>query len=426
MRSTGQLSPNVLYRIRKFFRLKNIYNSNAIEGNSLNTGETRTVVELGLMITGKPLKDQAEARNLSHALDFLDELAGNAGRRIIENDIRQLHELVLKGIDDNEAGKYRTAPVEISGSEYSPPGPESVKVQMQEFSDWMAGVSTPEEKAFTGVDGLLFAAVAHTWFVTIHPFIDGNGRVARLLMNLLLMRYGFPIAIITKEDRLRYYDALEASQSSDLTSFSIIVYECINESLEEWEHAASEQREQTEWVHSLAQRFTEPERIQARNEYEVWRNAMELLKSYFRQVAVDLDKTTVAANVFFKDFGELEFDKYFSLKNSESAKRTWFFRMDFVKGKKSARYLFFFGYRGSYMRGNCGVTLHVARENPPGSYYYERLDNVREGNVPNVFEVGYDMRKEQFVARGPNNHINWGKVEQFGKDFFWKVVGIHF
>ena len=191
MRDTGKLSPGVLDRIRKFFRIKDIYHSNAIEGNTLEVGETRQVVELGLTITGKSLKDQAEARNMSKALDFLESLAGDAHKPIVEIDIRQLHSLVLDRIDDG-AGSYRKVAVEISGSEYQPPGPEAVAGQMQEFTSWLSDVSMPNEEAFASVKGLVVAAAAHTWLVTIHPFIDGNGRVARLLTNLLLMRYGFP------------------------------------------------------------------------------------------------------------------------------------------------------------------------------------------------------------------------------------------
>ena len=206
MREQGRLSREVLYRIRKHFRIKNIYHSNAIEGNALAVGETREVVEHGLTITGKPLKDQAEARNLSHALDFLEELASSS-TPITEHDLRQLHALVLHEITE-EAGAYRSSAVSISGSDYSPPGPESVPAQMEDFGRWLSDVSVAGDTAFAGVSGLLVAAAAHTWFVTVHPFIDGNGRVARLLLNLMLIRHGYPIAIITKEDRLRYYDAL--------------------------------------------------------------------------------------------------------------------------------------------------------------------------------------------------------------------------
>ena len=340
MRRLGRLSPEVLYRIRKYFRIKDIYHSNAIEGNVLGVGETRQVIERGLTITGVPLKDQAEARNLSHALDFLEKLASDTSLPITETDVRQLHKFVLDGLSD-EAGAYRSVSVAISGSKHSPPGPESVRAEMERFGRWLSGVSVPDDDAFATVFGLLVAAVAHTWFVTIHPFIDGNGRVARLLLNLMLMRYRYPIAIITKEDRFRYYDALEGSHGSDLTQFVTLLSECIEESLEEYEAAANEQREQTEWAASLAKRFTQPARIRAENEYEVWKNAMELLKSHLQQTVDMINQVAEFGSVHLKDFGNLDFDKYSALRRGVSAKRTWFLRVDFVRGGTTARYLFF-------------------------------------------------------------------------------------
>jgi len=238
MRASGALSPEFLARLRRFFKIKNIYNSNAIEGNLLDIGETRLVVEQGLTLTGKSLKDQAEARNLSEAIDFLEELAKDSSRPIIEADIRQLHFFVLKNIRDDDAGRYRAVAVEISGSQFKPPQPESVPSQMEEFCRWLEVATTP---AIHGSfeNPLVVAAAAHAWFVTVHPFIDGNGRVGRLLLNLLLMRSGYPIAIITKADRERYYDSLELSQSSDLTALTSLISECVEESLEEYEGRSS-------------------------------------------------------------------------------------------------------------------------------------------------------------------------------------------
>jgi len=425
LRAGGRLTPEVLHTIRRYFRIKNIYNSNAIEGNQLDVGETRQVVELGLTITGKPLKDQAEARNLAEAIDYLEDLAGNPEAPIREMDIRQIHSLILKGIDDANSGKYRTVPVEISGSEFKPPGPESVPAQMAELGRWLESSSTPGDH-FATSEGLIRAAVAHTWFVTIHPFIDGNGRVARLLMNLILMRFGYPIAIITREDRLRYYDTLETSQSSDLSGFIGLLSECLHESLEEYERAAHEQRERVEWAQSLAQRFSAPQKIRARNEYEVWRNAFELLKSYFRQTASMLDESAEIGRVWFKDFGTIDFEKFLSLRLGESVKRTWFFRVDFRSGEKSARYLFFFGYAHPSLRPSCDVTLFVSREDPPGSYYYRRLDGIDAPNVPQITEIGYLPAEERFVARERSGAKRDGRVEELGRHFFEEVVRLHF
>lgn len=423
MRRAGKLSNDTLAQIRKFFRLKNIYHSNAIEGNILDIGETRQVVEQGLTLTGKPLKDQAEARNLDHALDFLEDLASSSNQSITEGDIRQIHSFVLQEIHE-EAGSYRTRPVAISGSKYKTPGPESIAPEMQALGQWLSTVS--EVKAQHGVfEAILYAAAAHAWLVYIHPFIDGNGRTARLLMNLILMRYGYPIAIITKEDRLRYYDALEESQDGgDLTSFLTLVAECINESVEEYEEALERQSEEQEFYAALAKRFSTKEETRAQNEYAVWKNAMELLRSYFRKAAELLDNQ-IGISVKLQEFDILAFEKYFSLRQGESAKRTWFFRIDFLLGEHSARYLFFFGSPSYLLRETTDVTLHLSREEPPKSFHYERLDSRNISRTPQMVEVGYRANLERFAIRTKSGTVQQDKVEKICRQFFEEVSKIH-
>jgi len=426
LRAGGKLTPEVLHTLRNYFRVKSIYHSNAIEGNLLTVGETRQVVEFGLTITGRALKDQAEAKNLSHALDYLEELAADPTKPITENDVRQLHALVLKGIDDENAGKYRDGNVEISGSNYKPPSAESVKPQMGDFGKWLSTTSVATAGEMGDRSALINAAVAHTWFVQIHPFVDGNGRVARILMNLLLIRHGFPIAIIAKEDRLRYYDALEESQASDLSSLLTLLIECVHESLEEYSRAAEEQREKTEWLSSLAEKFTEREKTKAANEYEVWKSAMDLLRGYFRQTADMLNDMAQVAQVYVRDFGILEFEKYLSLKSGESVKKTWFFRIDFVSGEKTARYLFFFGSASYHLRRQSDVTLFLAREDSSGSFHYEKLEDVSSPNVPSIVEIGYKLAEETFVSRDRSGNLSEEKLDVLGRRFFEEVIDMHF
>lgn len=425
MRTAGALTPEVLLRLRKYFRVKNIYHSNAIEGNLLDVGETRMVVEQGLTITGKPLKDQAEAKNLSEALDFLEELATNPTLPITESDIRQIHLLVLKDINDKDAGSYRTVSVEISGSAFKSTSPESIRAEMECFGQWLQKASVPGV-LFDSGDAILAASAAHTWFVTIHPFIDGNGRVSRLLMNLMLMRYGYPIAVVTREDRLRYYDALEISQASDLTPFVALISECIDESLEEYEAAAKEQREAYEWAKSIASKFDQKEKIKAQNQYEVWKVAMDLLKSIFKQTADLLSASANVGEIFMRDFGTLEFEKYWSLKNYGSAKKTWFFRLDFRSGSHTVRYLFFFGSPSYPLRSLTNVTLHISREISEKSFVYEKLEAITAPNVPNIIEIGYKATGEEFVVRHKNSSITTDKVDSICRKFVQEVIEKHF
>jgi Fic family protein len=198
------LPPELVDNLREVYDIRLTYHSNAIEGNTLTQSETQIVVEKGITIGGKPLKDHLEAINHVEAIDFIRTLAIEE-RPLTEWDIRQIHGLVCKG--ERGAGAYRTVNVMAAGSNHRYPDAILVPEQMQEFSVWLQ--STPT------LHPLEFAAEVHYRLVTIHPFADGNGRTARLLMNLSLLRTGYPIAVIKTEDRAAYIDAIVAWRSDD-------------------------------------------------------------------------------------------------------------------------------------------------------------------------------------------------------------------
>ena len=415
MRRVGKLTSQVLGRIQKYFRIKDIYHSNAIEGNTLTVGETKWVVEEGIL-TGKAPRDQAEAKNLSHALDFMENIASSTEKPITLSDLRQIHTLILKGIQDEYAGKYRRNEVKISGSDYKPTEAYLISQQMDELGAYVQSVTSPDS-ADADLPILCAAAAAHAWLAQIHPFIDGNGRTARILMNLILMRRGYPICIITRDDRLRYYDALEESQGGDLTPLIELMYENVEESLEEWEKAAQEQ----EWLEDLTARLEGPALRQARNEYEVWLRAMELLKSYFKKIVDDMNEMKTVGSVFlqFKDYGTLSFEKYLSLRDGRSAKKTWFFGVEFRQGSRRARYLFFFGYSDYRLRPRVPVVLITAKDI---DYSYVPLRGITQSNKPDMVQVGFDMKEQTFVALMINDDVRDGKVENFARKFFEQAV----
>ena len=181
------------------------YESNRIEGNTLTLRETDLVVNKGLTVSGKSMREHMEAINHYEAILYIRDLAT---RQIAlnEREIRNIHSLVLRGIDRDNAGKYRSVPVLISGSRHTPPQPWQVPKLMEEFGLWLEGEAL-------ALHPVLWAAEAHERLVTIHPFIDGNGRTARLVMNLILFSKGYPIANIPgdTDSRMAYYSALEKS-----------------------------------------------------------------------------------------------------------------------------------------------------------------------------------------------------------------------
>ncbi len=198
-------SPEIITNLRDWFKIELTYTSNAIEGNTLTRRETALVIEKGLTVGGKSLIEHLEANNHAHALDFLYSLVERKPQDLSLKDILAIHHIILNGIDDDNAGHYRSVPVRISGSLAIMPNPLKVPFLMDEFYQWLT--STQDN-----LHPIALAGEAHYRLVSINPFIDGNGRTARLLMNLLLLMAGYPPAIIRKRDRLAYITALEQAQ----------------------------------------------------------------------------------------------------------------------------------------------------------------------------------------------------------------------
>ena len=197
------LNPALVKNLEEWFKIELTYTSNAIEGNTLSRAETALVVEKGLTIGGKSITEHLEATNHAAALDFIKEQISRKSSDLKEKDILKIHEIILDRIDKENAGIYRRVPVRISGSAVVLPNPRKVQILMDDFFSWL-------KKA--DLHPAHLAAQAHYRLVTIHPFVDGNGRTARLLMNLILMMNGYPPAIIRKNDRLAYISSLEKAQ----------------------------------------------------------------------------------------------------------------------------------------------------------------------------------------------------------------------
>ena len=207
------LNQDQLKQIKEYYRIGLTYSSNAIEGNSLSESETKIVLEEGITIGGKPLRDHMEAVGLSDAYDFLYVLVKN--KTISEQDIQKLHSVFYLRIDEKNAGVYRTVNSIITGSKYPLPKPKELPVLMKNLILNFAKIRSNNHPVHA-------AALIHKEFVFIHPFVDGNGRVARLLMNLVLLQEGYNIAIIPPVLRRDYIDGLEKAHIDDTVFLEFI------------------------------------------------------------------------------------------------------------------------------------------------------------------------------------------------------------
>ncbi len=200
------------------------YNSNAIEGNTLTLIETKVVLE-GITIGGKRLSEHLEVINHKDAIIYVEEIVKNE-EDLTEWQIKNIHRLVLKGIDDANAGQYRKQNVIISGAKHIPPDYLVSNDEMNRFIEWYTSKDARE------MHPIERAARVHGDFVKIHPFIDGNGRTARLLLNFELMKSGYPPIVIQNEERMKYYAALDkAHTTGDYGDFISMVEKEVENSL---------------------------------------------------------------------------------------------------------------------------------------------------------------------------------------------------
>jgi Fic family protein len=226
------LSPQALTNFEHYYNIELTYTSNAIEGNTLSPVETTLVIEKGITISGKPLKDHLEALDHYDAIRYVRELARRE-TPLTESDVRNLHKLVMQRSAPEIAGQYADLSryVRTETGRHSFPSPAEIPALMGDFAGWLRTAPDTPDTAFT----------AHRRLVEIHPFNDGNGRTARLLMNLSLIRAGYPPLAVRPEDRLEYIRGLQQEQAGEgAENFNALLYRRLDATLEEYLSALQE------------------------------------------------------------------------------------------------------------------------------------------------------------------------------------------
>src|SRR6202521_3106738 len=233
------LSPGALAQLQKYYDIELTYTSNAIEGNTLTHRETAEVIEHGLTVGGKPLRDHLEAIDHYEAVQWMRGLAAQT-TLLGEDTVCELHRRIVARSQPAIAGIYSPHPRRIAGSPAIFPNPLKIPQLMEEFGAWLSSAPSPPEGAFEG----------HFRLTAIHPFSDGNGRAARLLMNLMLIRGGYPPVAVRPEDRKTYLDTLErGSLADDLRPLQNFMHERLDATLAEYVSALQEALPQPDPAH---------------------------------------------------------------------------------------------------------------------------------------------------------------------------------
>jgi Fic family protein len=223
LQSSRPLPTIALHKIRESLSVEWTYNSNGIEGNTLSLRETQMVLQDGITVKGKSLREHFETHNHDKAIDYLFSII-NDDYKLRSIDILSLHGLVLRSIEEDFAGRIRNGGVRITGANFSPPNANKVSDLLDELIDFVN--TNPQQ-----LNDIELATVFHHKLVWIHPFFDGNGRTVRLAMNLLLMRSGFPPAIILKNDRIKYYKALNQANGGNYQKLTLLMCQSLERTL---------------------------------------------------------------------------------------------------------------------------------------------------------------------------------------------------
>ena len=378
-----EMTPQDLLDIYQQTKIDELYHSNRIEGNTLTFGETVEVVQANKEIAGKPFRDQQEARNLSAVLDFAHSIGVDSSVNVTQNELRRIHALLLDGIQA-DAGTYRKTPIEITGSRFAPPEAFQVPQFMTALSDYVMRVADPIEHCEE--TPIFSAAAAHAWLAQIHPCTDGNGRAARTLMNLILMRRGYPPCIITVDDRPRYIDALEVSwEDGNLTSLMELILENVNE-----------QRKNRDWLREVQARLEQAVSQEVESEYLIWRNAMSYLKSQFRHTVDNINATAMQDRVRlrFADYGELDAAKYDALRRGHSVTKTGYFGIEVGGPAQRQLFVFFHGVAAETLRERAPAALMIMSGMQPDDM---QMDKATSAPMPNIFQVGFDQAARTFL-----------------------------
>ena len=211
-------------RARQEMYYLHIYHTTAIEGNTLSLEQMRSIMETGIAVPGKSIMEHNEVLGLNSALQYINKTLINRIGGVRVQDILEIHRRVLGHVDPIEAGQIRTTQVFVGS--HMPPAPTSVEPLLEEFVEWM------NSEEMSHVHPVEFAALAHYKLVHIHPFLDGNGRTSRLLMNMILMRADFPPVIIKVSDRHEYYETIKMANKGDIRPFIRFIARCTERMLD--------------------------------------------------------------------------------------------------------------------------------------------------------------------------------------------------
>jgi Fic family protein len=370
-RAEGPLDALSLAKLEEHFKAAHVYNSAAIEGNRLTLQETMLVLKEGIEVQDKPLKETLEVKRLGEAFDYLRELV-NHGQVIRERDIRDLHKLLIGDEPALGPGAYRNVGVIISGSEHRPPEPLAVPGLVSDLVEW---INRNSDK-----DPIVLATLAHHQLAAIHPFKDGNGRVSRLLMNLILMQHGYPICNIRQERRPSYYEALSFGDVGIFDPLARQIKEACAELFSEYQRIRTETKRAQEWAAKWGVQEAKVAVRRETRELELWQSKIKQVFLEFQNTVELLDDSLDSFDVEFYDFkNEIDLEKYQRLIDKGFIERANAFSITFTDRRRapehSERFMFRYCRPATFVPRKV-ITLELNHLDKEDNKYIRIADSV--------------------------------------------------
>ncbi len=331
------LPAEVLHNIQKELLGERVYNSNAIEGNTLTLRETKSVLETGGIIDVGRKREATEAINLGKAIAAVQELVGDRESWSDTARFVAVHRTLLTDVTDQAAGAIRSERVMITGAKHQPPNPMKLEALLEKFFG--------ELRDAIKIEPIRLATWVHWAIARIHPFLDGNGRMARLWQDLILFGHQLTAAVIRQQDRNEYYLALSSADDGEFDPLTQLITRSLSNTLQIYINAQREVDELKDWAADIVGESTARLDEKRRLDYLRWVRQMEQLRDAFERCATQITSASDGSvEIQVRSFDVVDQSTWETLRSGGRAATTWFFWTDFRRGEVRIQYCFFFGH----------------------------------------------------------------------------------
>jgi Fic family protein len=333
------LAKEVIENIEKELLGERVYNSNAIEGNTLTLRETKSILQASTIIDVGRKREATEALNLGSAMTEVQEMVGDPASWSDLARFGALHKTLLSGVNEDAAGRIRAERVVITGAKHQPPKPSEIDSLLQQVFGELASESA------SSVEPILLATWAHWAIARIHPFLDGNGRMARLWQDLILFGNRFTAAVIRHQDRNEYYSALESADDGDFNPLTQLVARSVGRTFQIYINAQVEVDVLKDWATKIVGESKARDDEQRKLEYLRWVSVLDQVRDAFERCAFQLTNASDGTiELHVRSFDVIDQPTWETLRSGSKAAKTWYFWVNARRAAERIQYCFFFGH----------------------------------------------------------------------------------